>query len=50
MNQMVGDGLMAIFGAPVPHADHPLRAVRAALEMVELVQLFNQGPFTRSKS
>jgi class 3 adenylate cyclase len=42
VNQMVGDGLMAIFGAPVPHADHPLRAVQAAVEMVELIQLFNQ--------
>jgi class 3 adenylate cyclase len=50
VNQMVGDGLMAIFGAPVPHADHPLRAVRAALEMVELVQLFNQGQSAQGKT
>ena len=42
VNQMVGDGLMAIFGAPAPHADHRIQAVRAALEMVELVELFNQ--------
>jgi class 3 adenylate cyclase len=42
VNQMVGDGLMAIFGAPVPRDDHREQAVRAALEMVELVSLFNQ--------
>ncbi|MDX1438120.1 MAG: adenylate/guanylate cyclase domain-containing protein [Anaerolineales bacterium] len=42
VNQMVGDGLMAIFGAPVPLEEHSHKAVMAALEMVELVELFNQ--------
>jgi class 3 adenylate cyclase len=42
VNQMLGDGLMAIFGAPLPHADHGERAVRAALEMLELVDGFNR--------
>jgi class 3 adenylate cyclase len=42
VNQMVGDGLMAIFGAPNPTPDFRLRAVRAAQQMVELVELFDQ--------
>ncbi len=41
VNQMIGDGLMAIFGAPQPLDDAPLAAVRAALDMVEMIALFN---------
>jgi len=41
VNQMVGDGLMAIFGAPLPLADHAAAAARAALEMQEMVVLLN---------
>lgn len=42
VNQMQGDGLMAIFGAPVEHADHRAQAVQAGQEMIEMVELFNQ--------
>jgi len=31
VNQFLGDGVMAIFGAPIAHEDHPHRALRAAL-------------------
>jgi adenylate cyclase len=41
VNQMIGDGLMAIFGAPQPLEDAPLAAVRAAQDMMEMITLFN---------
>ena len=41
VSQIAGDGLMAIFGAPLPLADHCDAAVRTALEMIELIELFN---------
>ena len=44
VNQMIGDGLMAIFGAPLALADPCTSAVRAAQEMLEMVALFNQEP------
>jgi adenylate cyclase len=49
VNQMLGDGLMALFGAPLPHADHAERAVRAGLEMLELVAGFNRDQAARDK-
>jgi len=42
VNQMEGDGFMAIFGAPVFQENHREQAVRAALEMIELLQVFNE--------
>lgn len=42
VNQMVGDGLMAIFGAPIPRQSHREEAVRAAIEMLSLLSEFNQ--------
>jgi adenylate cyclase len=49
VNQMVGDGLMAIFGAPVPSEDHRQRAVLAARQMIDLIRLFNEEQATRDK-
>src|SRR5215468_2802549 len=33
VNQVLGDGIMALFGAPVAHEDHAIRACYAALAM-----------------
>jgi class 3 adenylate cyclase len=41
VNQMIGDGLMALFGAPLPLPDTAWAAVRAAQDMMELVTLLN---------
>jgi class 3 adenylate cyclase len=49
VNQIVGDGLMAIFGAPVPREDHRLRAVLAARQMVTMIGLFNEDQASRGK-
>ncbi|HEX3294537.1 MAG TPA: AAA family ATPase [Solirubrobacterales bacterium] len=38
VNQYLGDGLMALFGAPFAVEDHPLRAVQAALAIQETIR------------
>ena len=49
VNQMIGDGLMAIFGAPMPRDDHCRAAVLAARQMIDLIGLFNQERAARGK-
>jgi len=49
INQMAGDGFMAIFGAPIHREDHREQAVRASLEMIELVQGFNVQQAAQNK-
>jgi tetratricopeptide (TPR) repeat protein len=38
VNQVLGDGIMAIFGAPVAHENHAVRAAYAALRMQDGVR------------
>src|SRR5262249_21271666 len=45
VNQVMGDGIMALFGAPVAHEDHAVRACYAALRMQESVSQYAEGVF-----
>jgi predicted ATPase/class 3 adenylate cyclase len=42
VNQVMGDGIMALFGAPLAHEDHALRACYAAMEMQQQVRRYAQ--------
>ena len=43
VNQVMGDGIMALFGAPLAHEDHAVRACYAALRMQETVKRYARG-------
>jgi class 3 adenylate cyclase/tetratricopeptide (TPR) repeat protein len=40
VNQVMGDGIMALFGAPLAHEDHAVRACYAALRMQESIRQY----------
>ncbi len=40
VNQVMGDGIMALFGAPLAHEDHAVRGCYAALRMQETVRRY----------
>ncbi|HEY7535852.1 MAG TPA: adenylate/guanylate cyclase domain-containing protein, partial [Thermodesulfobacteriota bacterium] len=42
INKFTGDGLMALFGAPIALEDHPYRAVSAALRIQESLKSFGK--------
>lgn len=42
VDKLMGDSVMALFGAPQSQGDDPLRAVRCAVDMQQAVQRFNQ--------
>jgi class 3 adenylate cyclase len=41
VNQIMGDGIMALFGAPIAHEDHAARACYAALAMQEAIRRYS---------
>ena len=45
--QSTGDGIFALFGAPVAHEDHPQRALHAALAMQRGVARYGRAPAQR---
>jgi class 3 adenylate cyclase/tetratricopeptide (TPR) repeat protein len=42
VNQVLGDGIMALFGAPIAHEDHALRACYAALAMQTTMRVYTE--------
>jgi len=40
VNQVMGDGIMALFGAPLAHEDHAVRACYAALRMQDAIRRY----------
>jgi tetratricopeptide (TPR) repeat protein len=45
VNQVMGDGIMALFGAPLAHEDHAVRACYAALRMQQSVRAYADAVF-----
>ena len=41
VNQVMGDGIMALFGAPLAHEDHAVRACYAALRMQDVARRYS---------
>ena len=42
LDKFMGDGIMALWGAPVAHPDDALRSVTCALEQMEALGKFNR--------
>jgi class 3 adenylate cyclase len=42
VNQFLGDGIMALFGAPIAHEDHAQRAVHAALGIRRTIEAYEE--------
>ena len=43
VNHVLGDGIVALFGAPLAHEDHAVRACYASLRMQETVKRYAEG-------
>ena len=50
VNQIIGDGLMALFGTLGKKGDHRTQAVLTAIEMTEVLKEFNQARLAENKA
>ncbi len=42
LDKLLGDGMMAVFGAPLTHNDDPVRAIRTVIDMIHGLHEFNR--------
>ncbi|MDQ3034878.1 MAG: GAF domain-containing protein, partial [Myxococcota bacterium] len=49
LDKFVGDEIMALFGSPVSHGDDPVRAVRTAIEMMDVLDELNVQRIKRAE-
>ncbi len=42
LDKLMGDGMMALFGAPLAHENDPYQAVITAIEMIKALKIFNE--------
>jgi class 3 adenylate cyclase len=42
LDKLLGDGMMAVFGAPLTHKDDPVRAIRTVIDMIHGLHEFNK--------
>ena len=50
LDKFMGDGIMALFGAPVAHPDDPVRSVLTALEMMDTLGQLNRARIARNEA
>ncbi len=50
LDKFMGDGIMALWGAPVPHPDDAVRSVSCALEMGEVLGIYNRQRIERDQA
>ncbi len=49
LDKFMGDGIMALWGAPGLHPDDALRSVQCALEQIEVLRIFNEERIAAGK-
>ena len=50
LDKFMGDGIMALFGAPLQHPDDPARSILTALEMMDVLGALNRKRLARNES
>ena len=50
LDKFMGDGIMAIWGAPAQHGDDPIRCVQSSLEQMEVLGKYNRARVERGEA